>query len=75
MAQSVEHILGKDEVTSSILVTSSKGIAHSQETVDGHFGFFRVFSLTKSRMCCIIEKRKPSQEVRNLWDTESWSAV
>ena len=39
MAQSVEHILGKDEVTSSILVTSSKVNAHSQETVDGHFGF------------------------------------
>ena len=43
MAQSVEHILGKDEVTSSILVTSSKGIARSQDTVDGHFGFFGTF--------------------------------
>ena len=40
MAQSVEHILGKDEVTSSILVTSSKVDARSQETVDGHFGFY-----------------------------------
>ena len=38
VAQQAEHFLGKDEVTSSILVTSSKGIARSQDTVDGHFG-------------------------------------
>ena len=43
MAQSVEHILGKDEVTSSILVTSSKGNARSQDTVDGHFGLCGTF--------------------------------
>ena len=29
MAQSVEHILGKDEVTSSILVSSSKNPVHA----------------------------------------------
>ena len=51
MAQSVEHILGKDEVTSSILVTSSKGIAHSQETVDGHFGFFKTNYGKRGRSC------------------------
>ena len=65
MAQSVEHILGKDEVTSSILVTSSKGIARSQDTVDGHFGilgnifqtasFFAVFS---ERMRSVYEAKK-----------------
>ena len=65
MAQSVEHILGKDEVTSSILVTSSKGIARSQDTVDGHFGilgnifqtasFFAVFS---ERMRSVFMMRK-----------------
>ena len=54
MAQSVEHILGKDEVTSSILVTSSKGIAHSQETVDGHFGFFK----QKRKAGKIMQQRK-----------------
>ena len=31
MAQSVEHILGKDEVTSSILVTSSRKKSCSKE--------------------------------------------
>ncbi len=43
MAQSVEHILGKDEVTSSILVTSSKVSARLQFPVNGHFGMQKFY--------------------------------
>ena len=47
MAQSVEHVLGKDEVTSSSLVSSSK----SSTLLEGAFFFTR--ALTKD--ACAID--------------------
>ena len=47
MAQSVEHVLGKDEVTSSSLVSSSRISTLSEGA------FFFVLVLTKD--CCAID--------------------
>ena len=44
MAQSVEHILGKDEVISSILITSSKSVSKLKT-----LGYSRVFNFFLKR--------------------------
>ena len=75
MAQSVEHILGKDEVTSSILVTSSKVNARSQDTVDGHFGILGNIFQTASFFAVFSERMRSVYEAKNhiSWTVEERS--
>ena len=43
MAQSVEHVIGNDEVISSILITSSKKVAHASERLFFFYFFCSYF--------------------------------